>query len=143
MVDENAVENLIIAGQGYLADVRLYRDDAGEQQFLDDRGEQYRIEFPLQQAIQVCIDLAAHLVADSPGQRPSTLAGTFEALADRGIIDREDGDRLAAMARFRSLLVHGYADIVPERVWDIVSNHLGDIETYLGKVSRSVSQSDA
>lgn len=138
MVDTQAVESLIAGGEGYLADVKRYRDEAGEKRFLEDRGEQYRIEFPLQQAIQICIDLATHLLADSPGQRPSTLAATFEALAERGLVDRELGERLAAMARFRNLLVHGYADIIPERVWDIITNHLGDIETYFSQVARSL-----
>lgn len=138
MVDTQAVSYLITVGEGYLADVRRYRDEAGEQRFLEDRGEQYRVEFPLQQAIRVCIDLAAHLLADAPGERPSTLPGTFSALAERGVVDRDLGSRLAAMARFRNLLVHGYADIIPERVWEIVTHHLGDIETYFGSVARSL-----
>jgi uncharacterized protein YutE (UPF0331/DUF86 family) len=41
---------------------------------LADRGEQYRIEFPLQQVIQVAVDLAAHVMADSPGGSPNTIA---------------------------------------------------------------------
>lgn len=138
MIDIQAISSLITAGEGYLADVRRYRDEAGEQRFLADRGEQYRVEFPLQQAIRVCIDLAAHLLADSHGHRPSTLAGTFEALAERGVVERDLGERLAAMARFRNLLVHGYADIVPERVWEIVTNRLGDIEIYFGQVARTL-----
>lgn len=46
------------------------------------------------------------------------------------------------MARFRSLLVHGYADIVPERVWEIVTNHLGDIEVFFGSVARWLQEND-
>lgn len=93
MVDSQAVSYLTTVGEKYLADVRRYRDEAGEQRFLEDRGEQYRVEFPLQQAIQVCIDLAAHLLAESPGRRPSTLAGTFEAIAERGVVGRQRSTR--------------------------------------------------
>src|SRR5690606_28642184 len=107
--------------------------------FLADRGEQYRIQFPLQQAIQICIDLAAHLVAESAGHRPETLSELFTGLAERGTIDADLAVRLGAMARFRNLLVHEYADVDAERVWEIVEHDLGDVDTFLGVVAGLVA----
>ena len=140
MVDQARVLDLLTSAEAYLADVRRFRDDIGRDGFLAERGEQYRIQFPLQQAIQICIDLAAHLVAESAGHRPDTLAELFVALAERGLIDDDLAVRLGAMARFRNLLVHEYAEVDPARVWEIVADDLGDVETFLGIVARRAAQ---
>jgi uncharacterized protein YutE (UPF0331/DUF86 family) len=128
VVDADIFTGLFAGGERYLADVRRFRDEAGRERFLADRGEQYKVEFPLQQVIQVAMDLAAHVMADSPGLRPNTLAELFDGLAERSLIDRSLATRLSGMARFRNLLVHRYGDIDPERVWDIVNTSLGDLD---------------
>lgn len=138
MLDADSVANLIVAGEAYLADVRRYRDEAGRDRFLADRGEQYRIAFPLQQAIQIGLDLAAHLVADMPGHRPETLADLFQRLAERRLIEQSLATRLAAMARFLNLLVHQYADVNAARVWEILTNDLQDLEEFFGLVAQMV-----
>jgi uncharacterized protein YutE (UPF0331/DUF86 family) len=93
---------------------------------------------PLQQVIQVAAAVAAHVLADSPGGRPSTFAGLFEALAERELIDRSLAGRLSGMARFRDVLVHRFGDVDPERVWDIVDTDLGDLEQFLHDVAHPV-----
>ena len=135
MVDDERVADLLIETEAYLAEVRAFADEVGREQFLADRGEQYRIEFPLQQAIQRGIDIAAHVLADRPGRRPDTLAGLFTALADRKVISDDLAVRLAAMARFRNLLVHQYAEVVPSRVWSIVEEDLDDLREFLAVVA--------
>lgn len=135
MVDEERIVDLLAAAEAYLADVRTFADEVGRERFLAERGEQYRIAFPLQQAIQLAIDLAAHLLADRPAHRPGTLAGLFDALAEQGVVDQELARRLAAMARFRNLLVHRYADLDLTRVWEIATSDLHDIDAFLGVVA--------
>jgi uncharacterized protein YutE (UPF0331/DUF86 family) len=142
VVDADVVASLLTDGDAYLADVRRFRDEAGRDRFLADRGDQYKVEFPLQQVIQVAVDLAAHVMVDVPGPRPNTLAGLFDALAERRLIDQRLAARLSAMARFRNLLVHRYADIDPERVWDIVSSSLGDLDEFFHHVARRLVAED-
>ncbi len=135
MVDADRVQDLLVAAEAYLADVRTFAAQVDRATFVTDRGEQYRIAFPLQQAIQLAIDLAAHVLADLPGHRPDTLAGLFIALGERGIVPDELAGRLAAMARFRNLLVHQYADLDPDRVWEIVHGDLAEVDRFLGVVA--------
>jgi uncharacterized protein YutE (UPF0331/DUF86 family) len=138
MVDADIVASLLAAGDTYLADVRRFRDEAGRERFLADRGEQYKVEFPLQQVIQVAVDLAAHVMVDLPGPRPNTLAGLFDALAERKLIDPPLATRMSTMARFRNLLVHRYGDINPERVWDIVNTSLGDLDDFFHQLGQTL-----
>lgn len=136
MVDPARVRTLLAAAEAYLDDVTRLRDAVGRDRFLADRTEQYRIEFPLQQLIQVSIDLAAHANAERPGPRPDSLAGLFRALAERGSVPVDLAERLTAMARFRNLLVHGYVAIRPELVWDILTDgSLDDIRAFLARVA--------
>lgn len=138
MVDEGRVADLVGAAESYLADVRRFVSATTRSSYLADVGEQYRIAFPLQQAIQRCSDIAAHWLADQPGPRPDTVAGLFVALGDRGLVPGELATGLASMARFRNLLVHAYADVDPGRVWVILHEDLGDIDRFLTIVAEEI-----
>ena len=63
MVDPDRVGELLVAAEAYLDDVRRFAAEVGGEGFLAERGEQYRIEFPLQQAIQIATGLANRLAA--------------------------------------------------------------------------------
>ena len=59
-------------------------------------------------AIQECIDLAAHWVADSGWSPPDDAASTFDILADRKVIDRETADGMRLATGLRNRIAHGY-----------------------------------
>jgi uncharacterized protein YutE (UPF0331/DUF86 family) len=60
-------------------------------------------------ALQECIDLAAHWVADAGWGVPDDAGSTFDELADRGAISRELADRLREGVGLRNRIAHGYA----------------------------------
>jgi uncharacterized protein YutE (UPF0331/DUF86 family) len=60
-------------------------------------------------AIQECIDLAAHWVADAGWQPPDDAGSTFDVLASRGAIPADIVDELRAAAGLRNRIAHGYA----------------------------------
>lgn len=60
-------------------------------------------------AIQECIDLAAHWVADAGWIAPDDAASTFDVLADRQAITRELATKLRAAVGLRNRIAHGYA----------------------------------
>jgi uncharacterized protein YutE (UPF0331/DUF86 family) len=82
----------------------------------------------LQQAIQACIDLAAHACADAALGVPSSPAEAFSLLARAGLIDVQLAVRLAGAAGLRNLIVHRYTDLDAQRIVDVVRNNLGDLE---------------
>lgn len=67
-------------------------------------------------AIQECIDLAAHWVADEGWGEPDEAGSAFDVLADRKIIDRELATALRAAAGLRNRIAHGYAAVDYGRV---------------------------
>ena len=60
-------------------------------------------------ALQECIDLAAHWVADAGWGVPDDAGSTFDELAERGAISRELADRLREGVGLRNRIAHGYA----------------------------------
>lgn len=77
--------------------------------FLADPKERDLALFYLFLAIQECIDLAAHWVADEGWGEPDDAGSAFDVLADRGVIDREQATALRAAVGLRNRIAHGYA----------------------------------
>jgi uncharacterized protein YutE (UPF0331/DUF86 family)/predicted nucleotidyltransferase len=60
-------------------------------------------------AIEVCTDVGRHVVASEGLRAPLDYADVFAVLAEAALLDRETAEELRDAARFRNLLVHGYA----------------------------------
>ena len=67
-------------------------------------------------AIQECIDLAAHWVADEGWGEPDDAGSAFDVLADRRVIDREVATALRTAVGLRNRIAHGYAQLDYGRV---------------------------
>lgn len=77
--------------------------------FLSDRKGRDLSLFYLFLAIQECIDLAAHWVADEGWGEPDDAGSAFDVLADRHVINRDTATALRAAAGLRNRIAHGYA----------------------------------
>ena len=72
---------------------------------------------------------------------PDSLPDCFRALAEAGIVSTELANNLAAMARFRNLLVHRYCELDYGRVHQYLRESLGDLEKYLELVGQHLGAS--
>ena len=86
----------------------------------------WAIEHGLQLSIQCVLNVCHYLVADLALGVPVTSQEAIELLRDTGVFPATFADTLVQMARFRNLLVHVYAQVDIERVYDHVQNHLDD-----------------
>jgi uncharacterized protein YutE (UPF0331/DUF86 family) len=84
--------------------------------FVGDRQVRDLSLFYLFLAIQECIDLAAHWVADEGWGEPDEAGSAFDLLADRGVIDRDTATVLRGAAGLRNRIAHGYAQLDYDRV---------------------------
>lgn len=107
----------------------------GESEYLVDEDLRMMSERRLELAIQICIDIGAHLVSELSTPPPSDYAGIFTSLADAGHLDRELGRRLASAARQRNLLIHLDLDIDDRRVFASL-RHLDDLRAFAAVVER-------
>lgn len=67
-------------------------------------------------AIQECIDLATHWVADAGWPVPDDAGASFDLLADRGVLDRGVAAGMRGSVGLRNRIGHGYAAIDHERI---------------------------
>ena len=86
------------------------------EEFLGNERERDLATFYLFLAIQECIDIAAHWVADAGWGAPEDAGGAFEILTDKGVIDPELARGLRGATGLRNRIAHGYMSIEPERM---------------------------
>jgi uncharacterized protein YutE (UPF0331/DUF86 family) len=78
-------------------------------------------------ALQECLNLATHWLADEGRSVPSDYRGAFLALSDAKVIPRALGERLAAASGFRNLVAHRYGALDAARVHRIAREDLDDL----------------
>ena len=110
-------------------DVDAYRQDWKTQRI---------VERTLHLAIETCMDVADHLVADRRLRVPETGAESFEILADAGLLPRDLGAALALMVGFRNILVHDYTRLDPIIVIRVLRTDLADLERFRDMVRAMV-----
>jgi uncharacterized protein YutE (UPF0331/DUF86 family) len=113
--------------------------DGGEAAYLADEDLRMMTERRLELAIQICIDIGAHLVSELSSTPPSDYGGIFTSLGDAGHLDRRLASRLANAARQRNLLVHVYLEIDDRQVFDALG-HLADLREFAAVVQRLAAE---
>lgn len=78
---------------------------------LADRDAQDVLVLNLARAVQCCVDVGVHLLAEAGEPVPGTMADVFDRLADAGVLPPELASRLRRAVGFRNLVVHRYDDV--------------------------------
>jgi uncharacterized protein YutE (UPF0331/DUF86 family) len=92
--------------EGWLDDVESLLSRSAEE-FLVDIQNWDLASFRLFLAIQECIDLSAHWIANAAWDFPNDASSAFDLLADHGAIDRDLAICLHGVVRLRDLISHG------------------------------------
>lgn len=101
--------------RGWLNDASALMSGPADRFLADAKGRDLAL-FYLFLAIQECIDLAAHWVADEGWGEPDDAGSAFDILADRQLIPRETAGALRAATGLRNRIAHGYAMLDYPRV---------------------------
>lgn len=88
------------------------------------------ITLNLSRAVQVCVDIAAHLITDFDVPPPSSMAESFDKLAQVGVIPASLSDRMKKTVGFRNITIHEYEKIDWLIVFKIITEHLHDFSDY-------------
>ena len=135
VLDEDSLHKHLELLCGYLQDLEGLRAEIADPEALRaDRKLQARTLFALQMAVQSCLEMAGHLVAELGLPRPEENAELFSALAAAGYVDAGLAAKMRAMTRFRNLIVHLYWTVDFDRVFAILQSDLPDFARFEKKV---------
>jgi len=93
----------------------------------------------LERAIQICVDLAAHVIADADLPAPTTMAEGFEQLCRLGLIPAEIAMRMRKAVGFRNVAVHAYQRINWTMVYAIITTRMDDFRAFADAVARAAN----
>jgi uncharacterized protein YutE (UPF0331/DUF86 family) len=93
----------------------------------------------LTRAVQLCVDIAAHVLADRDAPAPDTMGGAFDALAGAGLLDLDLADRMKRSVGFRNIAVHNYQTIDWRIVHHICRERLGDFRAFARAVAELIA----
>ena len=96
----------------------------------DNFDKQDIVSLNLSRAVQLTVDMGAHLLSLQEGPAPATMGQTFDLLAQRGLLEHDLASRLKKSVGFRNIAVHNYERINWAVVHNIVKNHLGDFSEF-------------
>ncbi len=103
---------------------------ADVQELEADFDKQDIVSLNLSRAVQLTVDMGAHLLSQQAGASPTTMGQTFDLLAQQGVLDQGLASRLKKSVGFRNIAVHNYDRINWAIVHSIVKNHLGDFSEF-------------
>jgi uncharacterized protein YutE (UPF0331/DUF86 family) len=126
MVDRDLVLRRLAMLDEYLQQLGPYRQ-LDVEAYRQDWKTQRIVERTLHLAVESCMDVADHVVADRRLRVPETGAESFEILAEAGLLPPALGASLAAMVGFRNILVHDYTRLDPAIVVRILRDDLEDV----------------
>jgi uncharacterized protein YutE (UPF0331/DUF86 family) len=141
MTDAMVVARKLAVMLDHLDRVRRRRPDALED-LKTDSDRQDALAMSLLVVVQESLDLAFHLVTDEGWGLPASYAESFEILAQRGVIDAGLASALAASARLRNRIAHGYASVDIEKLWAELPSGIAAFESYATALARWSSRND-
>ncbi|MCC5789622.1 MAG: DUF86 domain-containing protein [Opitutales bacterium] len=101
---------------------------------IDEIDTQDILSINLERAVQVSVDIGAHIIADLGTPPPKTMGEVFDILAKQKLITNEVAEALRKAVGFRNLSVHAYDSIDWERVFDIIHHRLDDFRLFADSI---------
>lgn len=108
-----------------------------------DRDASELVGFNLMLAVQTCLDVASHIIADERWPPAGTLAESFHRLAEHGVITAATDDALGRAASFRNVVAHGYGRVVPNLLYAAATDGVRDLERFAREVAGWIARGDA
>lgn len=135
-IDVEVIRRHLAALREALA-VLAARSDVSIEQLEGDTELLWIVERGLQLCSQNVLDIATHIAA-SRGRDIPDYASAIDELGYLGVLDREFAREFRNLAGFRNVLVHGYLDVDLDLLHRLLSQRLGDFESFAAQVEKSI-----
>ena len=121
--------------------VRRVQDKRAEtvEQLENDWDTQDILSVNLTRAVQLCVDIAAHLLSETDRPSPETMAEAFEHLQEMGVLDAPLAKRLQGAVGFRNVAIHAYRSIDWAIVHSITHERLDDFRAFARAVLNEIT----
>ncbi|MCL6581361.1 MAG: DUF86 domain-containing protein [Firmicutes bacterium] len=107
--------------------------------FREGRDNYAIAEHHLRRALQALLDLGRHVVVKSGWGNPSNYREVFDLLERGGVLPPDLAERGRALAGYRNRLVHDYAAVGPNELWEVLRTRLDDIAELLRMILDNVT----
>jgi uncharacterized protein YutE (UPF0331/DUF86 family) len=133
MVSHQIIKKKINAIQHNLARIKSFQPFSQEE-FLANEDIKDIITHNLFVMLQNVIDIGTHLISDAGMEEPAYLSDIPDLLLKGKVIPQELAGPLQAMIGLRNLIAHEYGDLDFKIIYTIVTENLGDINTFLDAI---------
>jgi uncharacterized protein YutE (UPF0331/DUF86 family) len=97
------------------------------------------VAFNLMVAVQICADVASHVIADAGWPAASTLADSFSRLHEHGVLSEESARALGRAAGLRNVVAHGYSGVDAKLVHVAGTDGVKDLDRFATEIAAWVS----
>lgn len=138
MTNNFIIESKISSIQKYLQILKEFQDYSQEQLVGDIylKGSAERYLYLLTQSV---LDLAEAIIAFKDFRRPQTYSESFDILQEEKLISSDLTEKLVKMAKFRNVIAHDYQNLDFGIIYDVLQNHLQDIEEFLKQIKNKLN----
>ncbi len=129
MVDKALILRKLAELEEYLEQIKEYASITVNQYSKDWKAQRV-VERTLQMMIEICTDVAGHIISDKGYRVPGTYADTFRILYENDMLNKGLFETMEKMAKFRNIIVHHYDKVDTEIVIGILKKDLKDFSAY-------------
>jgi uncharacterized protein YutE (UPF0331/DUF86 family) len=140
MVDREIFSRRLEALRGYSEKLTAFLD-AEEGEFVREPALHDLAERYLHLAVEACLDLANHWIAERTLPIPDSNRDSFTILERAGELSPELAERLRGWAGFRNILVHEYLEIDHSIAYRAIRDDLGDLDSFASWAADKLAQS--
>lgn len=134
MVDRTLLAAKIASVRDAVARIRTVLP-ADREAFAADRTTREVVVLNLFVALQECLSLATHWLADEGLDVPQTYGDVFRRLGEQRVVPLDLARRLAAASGFRNLVAHQYGALDLARVHEIAVQGLDDLLAFCDRLA--------
>ncbi|MHA1266151.1 MAG: type VII toxin-antitoxin system HepT family RNase toxin [Candidatus Helarchaeota archaeon] len=130
MLNSNVVNSRISKLREY---IKILKDLANEskENFISNYKIYGLAERYLQLAIECILDIGNHIISRLELKKPETYQDILLILGENSILPKYFAEKVAKMAGFRNILVHGYTDIDETIVYEQTHDGIQDFEEFI------------
>ena len=136
-MDEKRILSKIDELDSYLEELEKIKP-ADLEEYIENGEKKRACERLLQLVIETMIDTGNLLLIEKKLGLPADEDDVFDKLKKNKVISPEMEKTLSGMKGMRNILVHKYAEVNDELVFEAIHEHLGDFDKFKGEVLNAV-----